>query len=115
MQEININKVLIIITASMFSSISLANNICAKNGGDIVNKETPHGHKYQVCVFEDNRQCAVKALKNKTCPSDGLKITGYDNDAQIYCVINGGKTIAESNAICTLPSGKKISVNKYYN
>lgn len=109
------NRILVVIIIGGISSVSFAVNICTQNNGQIINKITPHGHKYQVCVFEDNRQCALKALKNKTCPIGGLKITGYDNDAQSYCVINGGKTIAESNAICTLPSGKKISVDKYYN
>lgn len=102
---------------TLFAAISLpvfAGNICTSNGGNIVTKLKPSGHKYKVCIFEDNRQCAVTALKKKTCPVGGLKITGYDNDAQIYCVINGGKTIAEPNAKCVLPDGKKISVNKYY-
>ncbi|MDD3267338.1 MAG: DUF333 domain-containing protein [Burkholderiales bacterium] len=109
------SKFIMVMLVSLFSSVVLANNICTKDGGQIINKKTPSGHKYQVCAFEDNRQCAIMALKNKICPIGGLKITGYDNEAQMYCVINGGKTIAESNAICTLPNGKKISVDKYYN
>ncbi len=46
--------------------------------------------QYGVCLFEDNRQCEEWALMRGECPAGGKKITGYDNDAEIYCAITGG-------------------------
>jgi len=42
-------------------------------------------------MFEDNRQCEERALMRGDCPTGGLKVTGYENDAEVYCVIAGGE------------------------
>ncbi|MFK8021044.1 MAG: hypothetical protein AB8B86_14845 [Pseudomonadales bacterium] len=44
---------------------------------------------HAVCVFEDNRQCSIAAMKNDRCIDHGYKITGYENDQQAYCAVSG--------------------------
>lgn len=80
---------------------------CLSNGGQIVTQYTSSNKPYKVCIFEDNRQCELQALAHGACPIGGIKITGYDNQAQMFCAIKGGKVFAESDAVCTLPNGKK--------
>ncbi len=67
-----------------------ASTNCIDKGGTIEMRENKAG-QYGVCLFEDNRQCEEWALFRGECPEGGLKITGYENDAQIYCAITGGK------------------------
>lgn len=66
-----------------------ASQNCIANGGKLVLQDNKQG-QYGVCFFEDNRQCEEWALLRGQCPVGGLKITGYDNDAEIYCAITGG-------------------------
>ncbi|HCY20661.1 TPA: hypothetical protein DIC40_02185 [Patescibacteria group bacterium] len=47
--------------------------------------------EYGVCLFEDNRQCEEWAFLRGDCPIGGMKVTGYENDAEIYCAITGGE------------------------
>lgn len=63
---------------------------CTENGGTLEIRKNKQG-EYGVCLFEDNRQCEEWALLRGNCPKGGLKITGYENDAQVYCAITGGK------------------------
>lgn len=73
-------------------NVNLANPAsvnCTEKGGTLIMKENKLG-QYGICVFEDNRQCEEWALLRGECPMGGLKITGYENDAQIYCAITGG-------------------------
>lgn len=111
------NKIFLVValftTLNVFASSG--NEICQANGGQKINKINGAGKKYQLCVFSDNRQCTLHALKKGYCPVGGIKITGYDNEEQIYCAVNGGKIIAKPNAMCNLPNGKHISADKYYN
>ena len=93
----------------------LSTALCTTNGGSIMVEYNGVGKKYQVCIFEDNRQCELNALNNKACPIGGLKITGFDTPAQIYCAIQGGKILAVESAVCTLKDGRKILAEKYYN
>ena len=62
---------------------------CIQKGGKLEMRNNKLG-QYGVCLFEDNRQCEEWALMRGECPAGGLKITGYDNDAEIYCAITGG-------------------------
>lgn len=62
---------------------------CVQKGGKLEIRENKLG-QYGVCLFEDNRQCEEWALMRGQCPAGGLKITGYDNDAEIFCAITGG-------------------------
>lgn len=62
---------------------------CKDKGGTLEIRKNKNG-EYSVCLFEDNRQCEEWALLRGECPLGGLKITGYENEAQIYCAITGG-------------------------
>jgi putative hemolysin len=62
---------------------------CIQKGGKLEMRDNKLG-QYGVCLFEDNRQCEEWALMRGECPAGGLKITGYENDAEIYCAITGG-------------------------
>ena len=64
---------------------------CSKLGGNLVIQKNSNGGEYGVCFFEDNRQCEEWALFRGACPVGGLKITGYENNAEIFCVITGGE------------------------
>ncbi len=63
---------------------------CAEKGGKIEIRKNKKG-EYGVCLFEDNRQCEEWALLRGQCPVGGVKITGYVNDAEVYCAITGGQ------------------------
>jgi putative hemolysin len=63
---------------------------CMQKGGSIDIRKNKNG-EYGVCIFEDNRQCEEWALFRGQCPVGGMKITGYENDAQVYCAITGGQ------------------------
>lgn len=67
-----------------------ASENCIKNGGMLEMRKNKLG-EYGVCFFEDNRQCEEWALLRGQCPIGGLKITGYENEAEVYCAITGGK------------------------
>jgi hypothetical protein len=67
-----------------------ASTNCIEKGGTLEMRENKNG-QYGVCLFEDNRQCEEWALFRGQCPVGGVKITGYDNDAEIYCAITGGQ------------------------
>ncbi len=63
---------------------------CLEKGGTLEMRTNKNG-EYGVCLFEDNRQCEEWALLRGDCPAGGIKITGYENDAEIYCAITGGQ------------------------
>jgi len=63
---------------------------CVNKGGRVEIRKNKQG-EYGVCLLEDNRQCEEWALMRGDCPEGGKKITGYDNDAEIFCAITGGQ------------------------
>jgi len=67
-----------------------ASTNCLEKGGTLEIRKSKIG-EYGVCLFEDNRQCEEWAFFRGECPMGGVKITGYDNDAEIYCAITGGQ------------------------
>lgn len=67
-----------------------ASTYCEKQGGRIEMRNNKNG-QYGICLFEDNRQCEEWTLFRGECPIGGLKITGYENEAEIYCAITGGQ------------------------
>ena len=75
------------------SAVGLANPAsvnCAEKGGKLEIRKNKNG-EYGVCLFEDNRQCEEWALLRGNCPVGGKKITGYENEAEVYCAITGGQ------------------------
>jgi putative hemolysin len=80
-------------TATTEQNTALANPAstnCADKGGTLEMRKNKNG-EYGVCLFEDNRQCEEWALFRGQCPVGGVKITGYDNEAEAYCAITGGE------------------------
>ena len=63
---------------------------CTEKGGKLEIRKNKKG-EYGVCLFEDNRQCEEWAFLRGQCPVGGVKITGYENEAEIYCAITGGQ------------------------
>ncbi|WP_462322710.1 putative hemolysin [Halochromatium sp.] len=86
---------------------------CAKLGGTLDIRTRPDGGQYGVCVFEDNRQCEEWALLRGHCPEDGIKITGYDNAAQIYCAITGGEVDRQAGT-CLRADGKRCGLDENF-
>lgn len=101
--------------ASSTDALGLANpaaNNCVAKGGTLKTVTRIDGNQYSVCYFEDNRQCEEWALFRGECPVGGHKITGYDNDQQIFCAITGG-TVDMTKNTCTF-KGKVCDLGKYY-
>lgn len=67
-----------------------ASQNCIEKGGTLEMRKNKNG-EYGVCFFDDNRQCEEWALFRDQCPVGGMKITGYENDAEVYCAITGGE------------------------
>ncbi len=88
---------------------------CIKQGGRLSIQTLPNGSQYGLCTFEDNMQCEEWALFYGNCPVGGIKVTGFDTPAQVYCAIQGGETLAVNDASCTLPSGKVCNDEDLYN
>lgn len=63
---------------------------CIAKGGTLAMRTNKNG-EYGVCLFEDNRQCEEWAFFRGQCPIGGMKVTGYENDAEVYCAITGGQ------------------------
>ena len=88
---------------------------CKNNNGKVAIKYTPHKHVYFICEFEGNRQCELTSLAHGWCKVGGVKVTGYDTKAQVFCAIQGGHVLAIPNAKCTLPNGKSYQAESYFN
>jgi putative hemolysin len=89
---------------------------CIQKGGKLEIRENKLG-QYGVCLFEDNRQCEEWALMRGQCPAGGLKITGYDNDAEIYCAITGGTVqgVGTKTPMCRRTDGTLCTAEANFN
>lgn len=89
---------------------------CVKVGGTLEMRNNPKG-QYGVCLFEDNRQCEEWALMRGQCPVGGLKITGYENEAQVYCAITGGTVegLGTNSVMCKRIDGTLCQVDSNFN
>ena len=67
-----------------------ASQNCIDKGGRLEMRKNKNG-EYGICFFDDNRQCEEWALFRGQCPVGGMKVTGYENDAEVYCAITGGE------------------------
>ncbi len=115
----------VIVFFLLFNSIealALANpasTYCIEKGGKLVIQQRGDGGEYGICVFLDNRQCEEWALFRGNCPVGGVKVTGYTSQAQIYCAIQGGRTIAVEPALekttpCVLPDGSQCMLTAFF-
>lgn len=92
-----------------------ASTNCIEKGGTLKMMTRGDGGEYSLCEFEDNMACEEWALYRGECPEGGVKTTGYDNQAQMYCAWLGGVTQAVADASCALPDGSTCSVVTLYN
>lgn len=98
------------------ATVKLANPAsvhCVQQGGTLEIRERPGGGQYGVCVFTDNLQCEEWALLRGTCPPGGVRITGYDTPAQIYCAITGGEVDMRKDT-CRLPDGRRCALQTHF-
>jgi putative hemolysin len=86
---------------------------CENKGGKLIIKKRGDGGQYGICVFEDNRQCEEWTLFRGECQPGNFKITGYDNEAQIYCAITAGK-VNMNDKTCTFRDGMVCDMDKYF-
>nr|WP_242518897.1 DUF333 domain-containing protein [Thiorhodovibrio winogradskyi] len=86
---------------------------CHKQGGELSIRQRPNGDEYGICVFEENRQCEEWALLRGECPAGGLKVTGYDNAAEIYCAITGGE-VSMTAKTCKTHQGGLCDLAAYF-
>jgi putative hemolysin len=93
-----------------------ASKNCIDNGGKLVIQKNPNGGEYGICFFEDNRQCEEWAFFRGDCEKGGRKVTGYENEAQVFCAITGGVVRMDRKPIsCELPKdGGTCPVDDYF-
>jgi len=87
---------------------------CQEKGGQLQIMTKPDGSQYGLCYFDDNRACEEWAMMRGDCPVGGIKTTGYDTDAQRFCVCSGGRTIAIEQAVCTFSDGSTCLADDFY-
>ncbi|MDD3285066.1 MAG: DUF333 domain-containing protein [Patescibacteria group bacterium] len=87
---------------------------CVEQGGDVHIQNRGDGGQFGLCYFEDNRACEEWALLRGDCPVGGRRTTGYDTEAQKYCAWLGGEVLAETDAVCTLPDGRRCLAADLY-
>lgn len=99
------------------SMVNPASAYCTESGGDLkIEKKIVDGEdkgEYGVCYFEDNRQCEEWALFRGACPKGGLKVTGFENQEQIYCAILGAQ-VDMQNSLCLFSNGAECDINDLY-
>ena len=90
---------------------------CGEQGGELKTVDKIVNGKnygqYGICYFDDNRQCEEWALFHGYCPLGGIKITGYDNEAQIYCAIIGGE-VDMQNKLCKFNNNAECDLDDLY-
>ncbi len=87
-----------------------ASTNCIAKWGKLEIKNNKNG-QYGVCLFEDNRQCEERALYHGDCPVGGVKVTGYENDAEIFCAISGGELtgVGTETPMCKRVNGTRCN------
>lgn len=86
---------------------------CQKSGGKSELRSLPGGGQYGVCVFGNGNICEEWALYNGECPVGGLLVSGYRDEAQVYCAITGGR-VMESKGACSFLDGSSCSAKLYF-
>jgi hypothetical protein len=106
-------------TSGAGQAIGMANPAsvnCTEKGGTLQIRQNKNG-QYGICFFEDNRQCEEWALFRNECPVGGMKVTGYENEAQIYCAITGGivEGVGTESVMCKRIDGTYCQVDANFN
>lgn len=90
---------------------------CGQRGGKLQSVRRMLAGKdygtYTACVFGDNRWCEEWAMFRGTCPVGGMKITGYDDDTEVYCAITGG-TVKRDYKRCSYANGADCGLKELY-
>lgn len=88
---------------------------CIKQGGTLTIQTNGTGGQYGVCNFGSGYACEEWALFRGDCKKPGVRTTGYDTQAQAFCALVGGKTLAVPNATCTFPDGSVCNDDALFN
>jgi len=96
------------------SLLSLTSEKCNEQGGNIIKKKRGDGADYEVCIFEEDRQCEVYALIAGECKKGGVPITGFSKQEQIYCAILGGQN-SDVQDICSFKDGTHCELRELFN
>lgn len=83
---------------------------CVEQGGTSTILSKADGSQYGVCTFEDNLQCEEWALLRGECPVGGIRVTGYETEAEIYCAITGASVEGE---MC-VKNGESCAMDAHY-
>ena len=77
---------------------------CSQQGGVLIQKKRGDGAPYEVCIFEDDRQCEIYSLLAGDCKKGGVPITGFNKQEQIYCAVLGGQN-SDKRDLCSFKDG----------
>lgn len=99
------------IATSSTGASNSAENKCLINKGLVKKITRSNGNTYTVCDFGDNKQCELWSLFRNQCPVGGVSITNYQTEAEIFCLVNGGKLELEQE-LCIV-EGNSCSLSDY--
>lgn len=88
---------------------------CVKEGGTLTIQTNGAGGQYGVCDFGSGYACEEWAFFRGECKKPGVRTIGFDNQAQSYCALIGGQTLAVPNATCTFSDGSVCSDEALFN
>jgi hypothetical protein len=89
------------------------NEDCTKST-KIEEKTRGDGQSYKICIFDNGNQCEAETYKKGGCPIKGVPVDDLENDAEIYCRINGGMIIKESSTCAFIRNKSFCNINEYF-
>ncbi|MDD3919124.1 MAG: lamin tail domain-containing protein, partial [Candidatus Pacebacteria bacterium] len=95
------------------AEISEASSYCLSNGG-IIEKRISLGGNYNVCVFDDGKECEEEAMYLGKCPLYGVDTSFYSNDKEKYCVLKGGEVDVMGENLCNFPYMKTCNLDDLF-
>jgi|AntRauTorckE6833_2_1112554.scaffolds.fasta_scaffold00060_37 hypothetical protein len=60
-----------------------------KDIGSVITRKKSNGENYNVCVFNDNRECTLEAYERGNCPVNGYDISTTDNSIEKWGISHG--------------------------
>jgi hypothetical protein len=82
--------------------------------GQVVTKQRGDGKEYSVCILENGNQCELGNYERRMCPREGYDVSGIDNEAKIYAIINGLGFDKDGTFYFSLEKND-CTVNDYFN
>jgi hypothetical protein len=89
------------------------NEDCTKST-KIEEKTRGDGQSYKICIFDNGNQCEAETYKKGGCPIKGVPVDDLENDAEIYCRINGGMIIEESSTCAFIRNKSFCNIDEYF-